>query len=113
MYAEDIKRNAYINYYFLMGKSWIPHSAIQWMYDRDVHGRYPGALVKSVSALRVPMKLASMARNYLGYVRYGHFRYLGILLKNYRSFIELHIGSVEAQDVYECEEIHDRFGAPV
>ena len=113
MYAEDIKRNAYINYYFLMGKRWLPHSAIQWMYDKEVHIKHPRALVNTVSAVRVPLKLASMARNYLGYVRYGHFRYLGILLKNYKSFIELHIGSVEAQETYECEEIHDRFGAPV
>jgi radical SAM superfamily enzyme YgiQ (UPF0313 family) len=113
MYAEDLKRDAYINYFFLMGKSWIPHEAVQWLYENEVHKKYPELLVHGVSAVRIPVKLTNMAGNYLRYIKHGHFGYLGILMKSYRSFIELHIGRVQRQETYECEEIHDRFGAPV
>ncbi len=113
MYAEDLKRNAYINYYFMAGKKWLPHDLIRWMMDKDVHNKHPKALVYGVSAVRIPGKLLSMGRNYLHYARYGHWRYLLILLKSYRSFIELHIGDIDKQETYECSEIHDRLGAPV
>lgn len=113
MYAEDLKRNAYINYYFLTGKDWIPHELVRWMHDRGVHKKHPQWLVRGVSAVRIPVKLTNMAGNYLRYIKHGHFSYLGILARNYRSFFELHVGRVERQDTYECEEIHDRFGAPV
>ncbi len=113
LYAEDLKRNAYINYYYLAGKKWFPHSAIRWMVDKDVHNKHPEVLVKAVSTFRIPAKLTSMAKNYLHYARYGHWRYLLILLKSYRSFIELHVGHIDKQETYECNEIHDRLGAPV
>ncbi len=113
MYAEDHKRHAYINYYFLMGKPWLSHKFVKWLYDQDIHTKYPQALVWSVSGVRIPLKLSSMAKNYLRYLKHGHYRYLAILLKSYRSFIELHIGRVERQETYECEEIHDRYGASI
>lgn len=113
LYADDLKQHAYINYYFLAGKRWIPHEVVSWLHKQQVHKKYPEALVHGVTAVRIPLKLASMAKNYLGYVRHGHFGFLGILMKSYRSFLELHVGRVERQETYECEEIHDRFGAPV
>lgn len=113
MYAEDMKRNAYINYYFLTGKKWIPNSAVRWLVDREVHNRFPRTLIGAVSAYRVPSKVTSMALNYLKYIKYGHWSYLWILLKGYRSFIELHVHQAERQEVYEVEEISDRFGASI
>jgi radical SAM superfamily enzyme YgiQ (UPF0313 family) len=113
MYAEDLKRNAYTNYYFLAGKKWLPNDLIRWMVKKDVHNKYPGLLVHGISAFRIPNKFISMARNYLHFLSYGHWRYLLILIKSYRSFIELHIGHIDKQETYECTEIHDRLGAPV
>jgi anaerobic magnesium-protoporphyrin IX monomethyl ester cyclase len=113
MYAEDLKRDAYINYFFLTGKPWLPHELARVLFEAEVHKTHPELLVRGVSALRLPLKLANMAGNYLRYVKHGHFSYLAILMRSYRSFLELHVGRVERQETYECEEIHDRFGAPV
>ncbi len=113
MYAEDLKRNAYINYYFFTGKKWIPHSFVRFMMNQDVHNKHPRKLIAAATAMRVPAKVASLAGNYLRYVKYGHWKFLGILAKSYESFIELHIKQVEREDVYEVAEISDRFGAPV
>lgn len=115
LYAEDLKRNAYINYYYLAGKPWLPNSVIRWMMDKDIHNKYPQVLISAITGVRIPLKFFGMAKNYLHYVRYGHWRYLLILLKSYRSFIELHVGHVDTpvQETYENNEIHDRLGAPV
>ncbi|MBH24968.1 MAG: hypothetical protein CMH57_11035 [Myxococcales bacterium] len=113
MYAEDIRRNAYINYYFLTGKPWIPNRAIQFLWDKDVHNRYPNALNRAVTAVRIPQKFTQIAGNYLKFARNGNWSFMAILARSYRSFLELHVKRAEREDVYEVAEISDRYGAPV
>lgn len=113
LYAEDLKRDAYINYFFLCGKKWIPNEAIQWLYDQRVHERYPQALITGVSAYRIPNKVGQLVGNYYRYLKHGHYNFMWILAKGYRSFIELNVKHIDKEEVYEVSEISDRFGAPV
>jgi len=113
LYAEDLKRNAYMNYYLLCGKKWIPNGVIRWMHDHKVHEKYPQALNRTVGAYRIPAKVAQLAGSYLRYFKHGHYRYMWILAKGYKSFVELHVKHIDTEEIYEVSEISDRYGAPM